>query len=235
MPTLSGRPTDQTAAVDLPDIEPVVLTSGPAPFDDPDWLFEPKYDGLRAMIYSSPQGCRINLAGEILFERCAELEERVARVLGGREAIIDGLVVALNSRGKPGMRELLRGLGYLAFAASDLLWLDGQDLRGLPLIERKRLLCELLPEDTGPLYKILTLEEHGRALFVAVQKLDLGGIVAKRKSDSYGPAAAWYQIPNSAYSGGGTAGKRGSGARPELSEGKEQRESWDVRETRRRG
>jgi len=205
MPTLSN-PARQTPASRLPSVEPVVPTYVADPFDDPEWLFEPWYDGLRGFIYNAPERCEIRLAGEVLFERCAELEERVARVLGARETILDGMVVALNRRGKPGFRELFRGLGYLAFAASDLLWLDGEDLRGLPLIERKNLLSELLPEDTGPLYKVLTLREHGRALFTAVSKLDLAGIVAKRQSDSYGPAAAWHQIGNPGY-------QRGSGAR----------------------
>lgn len=210
MPTLSDRPAGHPSAIDLPYIDPVPLTPGPAPFDDPEWLFEPKYDGLRALIYSSRQGCEIRLPGEVLFERTTELRDRVAKVLGGREAILDGMVVALNRRGKPGFRELFRGLGYLAFAASDLLWLDGRDLRGLPLIERKNLLTELLPEDTGPLYKILTLREHGRALFSAASKMELAGIVAKRQSESYGPETVWYQMGNPGYSGS-EAGMRGSG------------------------
>ena len=214
MPTLSDRTATRPAGLDLPYVEPVGLTSGPAAFDDPDWLFEPKYDGLRALLYSSKLGCDIRLAGEVFFERSDELRERVAKVLAGREAILDGMVVALNRRGKPGFRELLRGLGYLAFAASDLLWLDGQDLRGLPLIERKTLLTELLPEDTGPLYKVLTLREHGRALFSAASKMELAGIVAKRQSDSYGTGTVWYQIGNPAYSGG-QAGLRGSGEQAE--------------------
>ena len=68
-------------------------------------------------------------------------------------------------------RDLLDGQGFLAFAAFDILWLDGQDLRSQPLEERKRRLTDLLPADTGPLYKILTLEEHGRALFSAIGKI----------------------------------------------------------------
>lgn len=215
MPTISHQAARHTPGAGLPSIEPVVPTYAPDPFDDPEWLFEPWYDGLRGFIYNAPGRCEIRLAGEVLFERCAELEERVARVLGSRDTILDGMVVALNRRGKPGFRELFRGLGYLAFAASDLLWLDGQDLRGVPLIERKTLLTELLPEDTGPLYKVLTLREHGRALFAAVSKLELAGIVAKRQSDSYGPAAVWQQIGNPGYAGGelGTreAGRRVSG------------------------
>ena len=96
----------------------------------------------------------------------------------------------------------MRGEGFLAFAAFDLLWLDGDDLRPLPLAERKRRLTDLLPADTGPLYKILTLEEYGRALFSAIRKMDLEGIVAKRKTDAYGPGTTWYKIKNPGYSQG---------------------------------
>jgi bifunctional non-homologous end joining protein LigD len=124
----------------------------------------------------------------------------VADVLGNREAILDGEIVALDRKGKPVFQDLLRGKGFLAFAAFDLLWLDGQDLRALPLVERKQRLTELLPADTGPLYKILTLDEHGRALFSAITKMDLEGIVAKRKGDPYGSATTWYKIKNPGYS-----------------------------------
>jgi bifunctional non-homologous end joining protein LigD len=120
-------------------------------------------------------------------------------VLGGRQAILDGEIVALDRKGKPVFRDLLKGGGYLAFAAFDLLWLDGQDLRARTLTERKRRLADLLPSDTAPLYKVFTLEEHGRALFEATRRMDLGGVVAKRTSDPYGADTFWYMIRNPAY------------------------------------
>src|SRR5512144_866045 len=61
------------------------------------------------------------------------------------DVIRDGEIVSLDPRGRPVFNELLRGRGYLAFAAFDLLWLDGRDLRGAPLGERKRELAALLP------------------------------------------------------------------------------------------
>jgi ATP-dependent DNA ligase len=169
------------------------------PFDDPHWVFEPMYDGCRALLFGSDQGCRIEVFQDMP-RQLAELRDRVADVLSGREAILDGQVVALDRQGKPALQHLLRGEGYPAFAAADLLWLDGADLRDLPLQARKKRLGELLPEDTGPLYKVLTIEEHGRALFGAIKRLDLGGIVAKCRYDPYRPATVWYQIPNRGHS-----------------------------------
>jgi bifunctional non-homologous end joining protein LigD len=168
-------------------------------FDDPEWIFEPMYDGLRGLLHSTPSGCEIRVAGEVRMDRVRDLCERVHAVLNGRDAILDGEIVALDRSGRPVLRDLIAGRGAAAFAAFDLIRLDGRDLRVLPLAERKRKLTELLPADTGPLYKILTIEEYGRALFEATRKLDLEGIVAKRKGDTYGPTAKWYSIRNPTY------------------------------------
>jgi bifunctional non-homologous end joining protein LigD len=202
MPTKSRLRPDVRLVSGLPQIEPIVLTARGEAFDDPEWMFEPKYDGFRGLVYNSPAGCEIRSRRDFRFDRFGDLCDRIAGVLGSREAILDGEVVALNRQGNPVFRDLLRGTGYLAFAAFDLLWLDGTDLRSLSLAERKRALGELLPEDTGPLYKILALDEDGRALFSAIRKMDLEGIVAKRKSDRYGPATTWYKIKNPGYTRG---------------------------------
>jgi ATP-dependent DNA ligase len=203
MPTTSlAGPTDVRLTGELPDVEPIALVHRADPFDDAGWVFEPKYDGIRGLVYSSELDCEIRLWPEVTFEPLRELRDRVRHVLGHRETILDGQVVALTRQGKPVFPDLIRGQGFIAFAAFDLLWLDGADLRPLPLSERKRLLAELVPEDTGPLYKILTLDEYGRALFGAIKKMDLEGIVAKRKVDAYGPDTVWYRIGNPLYSRG---------------------------------
>lgn len=202
MPTRTRQNTDLRLASGFPAIEPIVLTRQAEPFDDPEWLFEPKYDGFRGILYSSRNGCEIRSRRDFQFDRFEELCRRITAVLGPRDFILDGEVVALNRQGKPVFRDLLRGHGFLAFAAFDLLWIDGIDMRQQPLIERKRALNELLLVDTAPLYKILTLEEHGRALFSAIKKMDLEGIVAKRKSDPYAPGTEWYKIKNAGYTQG---------------------------------
>jgi bifunctional non-homologous end joining protein LigD len=188
----------------LPDAEPMPLRSWREAFDGADWMFEPHYDGFRALLYLSGDGCELKARQDSHFEAFVDLRERIARVLPGREAILDGEIVSLDPKGKPVFRELLKGRGYLAFAASDLLWLDGSDLRRLPLVERKRRLTDLLPADTGPLYKVFTLEEHGRALFEAARRMDLEGIVAKRRQDRYDDESVWYHIRNPAYRQGET-------------------------------
>jgi bifunctional non-homologous end joining protein LigD len=183
----------------LPVIEPVVLVPRPDAFDDPEWIFEPKYDGFRGVVYASALGCEIRSRRDIPLKRFRGLWDRIAEVIGPREVVLDGEVVSLNRQGKPVFENLMRGRGFLAYAAFDLLWLEGQDLRTRPLVERKELLARLLPQDTGPLYKILAIEEHGRALFGAIRKMDMEGVVAKRKGDPYRSQTTWYKIRNPGY------------------------------------
>lgn len=196
---LVGSPRIRVAS-GLPLIEPIDPTPRPDPFDDPAWIFEPKYDGFRGVVYAARAGCEIRSRRDIPLRRFQGLWDRLREVLGPREVILDGVVVSLNRQGKPVFENLMRGRGFLAFAAFDLLWLEGQDLRVKPLAERKELLTGLLPEDTGPLYKILAIEEHGRALFGAIRKMDLEGVVAKRKTDRYEVGTTWYKIRNQGYS-----------------------------------
>lgn len=210
--TFVRRPPDLRLASGLPQMTPVPLVPRTDPFDQEGWLFEPKYDGFRGVLYATSLGCEIRSRRDNRLKRFAELWERVAGVLKGREAILDGEIVSLNRQGRPVFHDLVRGQGFLAFAAFDLLWLDGSDLRDEPLAERKILLGKLLPEDTGPLYKILTIEEHGRALYGAIRRMNLEGIVAKRLSDTYGPRTTWYKIRNPGYSQGQGRGGLAAGS-----------------------
>lgn len=192
------RPAGSPSA-GLPAPDPVPYIPRALPFDDPGWVFQPRYEGLRAFAVCAAAGCEISAGREVRADRLGELADRVAAVLGGREAVLDGEVVALDRDGRPSLRELLKGRSLLAFGAFDLLWLDGEDLRPLPLSERQARLAALLPTDTSPLYKMFTLEEHGRALFQAACRLELEGIVAKRKQDPYGPGTVWYTVRNPGY------------------------------------
>jgi len=201
MPTMLSNPPIAAELAALPRIDPVIPILRADPFDGAQWIFEPKYEGLRAFLYAAGGRCEIRALAVARATTYAELGERISRILGVRQAVLDGEVVALDARGKPVLRDLLKGRGFPAFAAFDLLWLDGQDLRSLPLAERKRRLADLLPLDTASLYKVFSLAEHGRALFEAARKSELEGIVAKRLSDPYGPDTVWYRIRNPAYRG----------------------------------
>jgi len=183
----------------LPSILPIVPTLKPDPFNHPAWLFEPKYDGFRGVLYLNRSGCTFYSKRGNLMTRFTDLGRQVAAELGTRELILDGEIVSLDNEGRIDFWGLMRGQGTLAYAAFDLLWLNGQDLRTRPLHRRKQRLDKLIPASVGALNRIPCFEAEGRELFEAACRLDLEGIVAKRKDDPYAPETAWYKIKNPTY------------------------------------
>jgi len=96
------------------------------PFDDPDHIFELKHDGFRALAYIDPGECKVvarNLNSSTSFESV----KTILNKLPVRNAILDG---EIDSHGVSQSNELLSRRGQPVFYAFDLLWLDGQDLRG---------------------------------------------------------------------------------------------------------
>jgi bifunctional non-homologous end joining protein LigD len=75
-----------------------------------------------------------------------------------KEAILNGEVVALDTEGRQKFR-LLAGRGNLNHAAFDAIWVNGKDLRGLPLTRRKRALMGLVPATTTVLSQVFSIEE----------------------------------------------------------------------------
>jgi bifunctional non-homologous end joining protein LigD len=191
MPTKTAPP--------LPRIAPIVPTARPQPFNDPAWLFEPKYDGFRGMVYLTRHSCSIYSERGNRFSRFEDLRRRICAELPRREVVLDGEVVAIDDEGRVSFWDLMRGRGYLAFAAFDLLWHNGRDLRHLPLTQRKKRLQRLIPATTGTLLQVPCFERDGYELFEAACRLDLEGIVAKRKRDAYGVRTSWYKVKNPTY------------------------------------
>jgi ATP-dependent DNA ligase len=167
----------------LPRIQPIVPVLHGQAFNNPGWLFEPKYDGFRGIVYLTGRRCTIYSKRGHSFSRFDELRERLCAELPRLEVILDGELIAIDDEGRMNFWDLMKGRGHLAFAAFDILWLRGKDLRQLPLIERKKRLKRLLPEAVGPLNLIPWFDECGRELFQAARQYDLEGIVAKRKAD----------------------------------------------------
>ena len=107
----------------LPRVQPIIPIRRKEPFDDPEWLFEFKYDGFRGLFYLEQGRCRfISRNGNVL-SRFEALGNHVAATLHVDDAIIDGEVIAPDETGRPQFYELLRvprSAGYVAF---DILWL----------------------------------------------------------------------------------------------------------------
>ena len=197
----------------MPDrIEPMLARTAHLPGDDRKWAYEIKWDGVRAIAYV--EGGRMRLEarnGRDITGRYPELRE-LGRALAGREAVLDGEVVAFDTDGRPSFQKL-QGRMHLTsehtvrrlaqsdpvhYVIFDLLWLDGHSLCALPYTERREKLLELGLD--GPTWQ--TPANHvgdGAAMLEASRAQGLEGIIAKRLDSPYAPGRRspnWVKVKN---------------------------------------
>jgi bifunctional non-homologous end joining protein LigD len=159
----------------LPRVQPIIPTLRAEPFDGPGWVFELKYDGFRGLCYVERGHCRfISRNGNVL-GRLDALSHQVAAEIEVDDAILDGEVIVADGTGRPQFYDLLRGTRAPAYVAFDLLWLDGTDLRALPLSERRRRLQTILPAGSPVISEALSVEGRGCRLFELMRAHDLEG------------------------------------------------------------
>jgi bifunctional non-homologous end joining protein LigD len=173
--------------------------SGPSAFDHPDFLFELKHDGFRALAYISSGRCELVSRRRNSYKSFGELRRRLGE-LRVKNAVIDGELVCLDSEGRSIFNELLLRKGCPIFYAVALLYLNDRDLRQLPLIHRKEKLRRLI-EKSGLTDVICGkyVEERGVDVFNEVCQRNLEGVVAKRKSRTYSTVSGWLKIKNPDY------------------------------------
>src|SRR5947207_12367823 len=88
-------------------LRPMPLLKRLSPFDHPDWIFEIKWDGFRALLYSEKNEARLVSRNGNTFKSFPGLCDGLARDLRGRRCVLDGEIVCLDSHGKPQFRDLL--------------------------------------------------------------------------------------------------------------------------------
>jgi bifunctional non-homologous end joining protein LigD len=184
----------------LPKIQPMQLSRIATPFDHPDFLFELKHDGFRALAYISDRKCSLISRKNHAYKSFAPLREALGR-LRVKTAILDGEIVVLDSEGKSQFKPLLHRHGQASFYAFDMVWLNGEDLRLLPLVERKEQLRKLIFRSQIPgAICAGHVDTYGKALFEEVCSRDLEGIVCKKKNSVYALGGAWLKVKNPSYS-----------------------------------
>jgi len=168
-------------------IRPMLATLAQEPFDHPDWIFEVKWDGYRAV-------AEIRQGAVSLYSRnLLPLNEKFPPIVESLrkfpfDAIMDGEIVVVDDQGKPDF-ELLQnyrpgGSGHLLYYVFDLLHFQGHDLTGLPLIRRKEFLKKILPQSPK-----IRCSDHVRGegvlFFRVAREKGLEGIIAKHGESAY--------------------------------------------------
>jgi bifunctional non-homologous end joining protein LigD len=164
-----------------------------------DWIYEIKFDGYRALIIKTDRRVELrsrknkDLTG--MYPGIADAGSR----LNAERAVVDGEIVAVDERGMPSFQALQHRSSHpghrIIFYAFDLLHLDGSDLTGHPLLDRRAMLARVLG-DSG-LLPSQALPGTAAEIAEAVRGLGLEGVVAKRKDSSYEPgerSGAWRKL-----------------------------------------
>jgi bifunctional non-homologous end joining protein LigD len=170
--------------------------------DGPGWLHEIKIDGYRAQVHIHHGRITVySRSGYNWTDQFHQIAHAV-KALSGHDLIIDGEATVFGNTGLPDFQALRRELAKrhsdrLVYLAFDLLYLDGYDLRGAPLIERKRALQDLLAKAPPKIHYVEHFEmDDGEAVYRHACKLKLEGIVSKRRDSPYrsGRQETWLKL-----------------------------------------
>ena len=203
-PRRVGASAQGSSARALHDLvgEPMLAQPATSVPDPAAWLFEVKYDGYRLLACKAGDEARLyTRKGHDWTERFPPIAEAVAR-LRARECIVDGEACVVDAQGKPSFQALQAWLAgaskhaRIGFAAFDLPWLDGRDLRGEPIEVRRELLEKLLEGESAPLSFSRGAVGEVAQLLAAAREAGLEGLMAKRKGSTYtsGRSSSWLKL-----------------------------------------
>jgi bifunctional non-homologous end joining protein LigD len=178
-------------------VHPMLATSVETAFDDPEWLFEIKWDGYRAVSFL--QDGKVRLVSRNQNELTGEFPElnELSKLIKAKNAVLDGEVVALDEQGRAsfslmqqrtGIRKGGRRVGarrelQIVYYIFDLLYVDGDDLRRVELEQRKQVLAQIIAPS-----ELVRYSDHfpqGLALFEVAKQKGLEGILAKKRASHY--------------------------------------------------
>ncbi|QXU43227.1 DNA ligase D [Pedobacter sp. D749] len=182
------------------NIKPMLATLVDEPFDDPNWQYEVKWDGYRALAF-------VNKGKVELFSRNNKsFNEKFYPIYDllnewKINAVLDGEILVLNDKGISNFGSLQNWRseadGELVFYVFDILWYEGKNLMELPLDERQAILNDVLPTDDDRVRLGKVFKASGVDFFDAAQRMGLEGIIAKKTDSTYGPdrrSKEWLKI-----------------------------------------
>ncbi|MBD9621909.1 ATP-dependent DNA ligase [Ensifer sp. ENS06] len=204
--SLRKKPSPAPPADPIPRrVEPCVATLVDVPPKGVDWAFEVKWDGYRLAVHVDASEARAITRGGYDWTKKFRSIVDEARELGHVSMVIDGEAVVLDDQGRSDFGLLQRAVGKrpsahdaneIIFYAFDLLYLDGRDLRNLPLSERRRLLEPIVAGRERTIRFSEEVPADGEEFFRVACELGLEGIIAKRRDKPYrsGRRPEWLKI-----------------------------------------
>jgi bifunctional non-homologous end joining protein LigD len=160
------------------------------------WLFEPKWDGYRALAYvRGGEATLRSRRGNDLTERFAVIAKALPNALRTPDAVLDGEVCALDDSGRPSFSAMQQGSTRLVYEVFDVLEIDGEPLTSLPLTERRARLEQLVVP--SGVVQVSGVFDDGDALYEAAKEQGLEGVMAKKSASRYKEGARggdWLKI-----------------------------------------
>ncbi|HVS84651.1 MAG TPA: DNA ligase D [Gaiellaceae bacterium] len=154
----------------------------------PGWLFEPKWDGYRALGYvRGGEATLRSRNGNDLTERFASVAKELVKAVRSPDCVVDGEVCALDDDGRPSFSAMQQGSTQLVYELFDVLEIDGQAVCDLPLTERRERLERLLAKSS--VVQLSGVFDDGEALLEAAAEQGLEGVMAKRADSRYRPGS----------------------------------------------
>lgn len=199
--TAPGK-TASKSEVKLKDfISPMLAKLHDKPFSDPNWIFEIKWDGYRAIAEVNGKDTKLYSRNGLSFIGNYPLVYNELKKIK-KKVVLDGEIVALDENGVSKF-QLLQQYGQspevpLCYYVFDCLYVNGKSIEKQPLTERKKILRDLLPESAVIKYSD-HIEEKGKEFFAVLKKQGLEGMIAKRADSTYHEntrTADWLKVKN---------------------------------------
>ncbi|MCM2532542.1 ATP-dependent DNA ligase [Neobacillus pocheonensis] len=169
-------------------ISPMLLHKIDHPFDDDNYITELKLDGFRTIWTKFDNKVRIYTRHKN--EITSKFPELVNIPLPNG-TVLDGEIIVTDPQGKPDFEAVMERFMYsksehqISFSVFDIIFFNGEKITNLPLLERKEILEEVIPEDTPLLNKVQWIEGNGEQYFELIKQQELEGIVQKKANSKY--------------------------------------------------
>ena len=180
------------------NISPMLASLAVSPFSDEQWLFEPKLDGFRTLAFLNHGKVRLQSRGELDVTSHYKTLVQSLQKQPASQLILDGEIITLDSKGQlcfQCLQGYLKSINRLSndkfevpsaiiYYVFDILYLDGYDLKGVPLKQRKELLHNVLTP-TESIRLVEHFDKDGPTVYRAAIQNGLEGVVAKRQDSVY--------------------------------------------------